>query len=71
MTKYFGLSNLEDGIIIKMVELSLREKRLQVWRVLLVFYYFVVRGSILDVLRCLFYIQLEMSSRVLGIQVWS
>ena len=71
MTKYFGLSNLEDGIIIKMVELSLREKRLQVWRVSLVFYYFVVRGSILDVLRCLFYIQLEMSSRVLGIQVWS
>ena len=70
MTKYFGLSNLEDGIIIKMVELSLREKRLQVWRVLLVFYYFVVRGSILDVLRCLFYIQLEMSSRVLGIHVW-
>ena len=36
VTKYFGLSNLEDGIIIEMVELSLREKKLQVWRVLFV-----------------------------------
>lgn len=30
VTKYFGVSNLEDGIIIEIVELSLREKRLQV-----------------------------------------
>lgn len=65
MTKYFGLSNLKDGITIEVEKTAGG-----VGFIYLFVYYFVEKSSILDVLRCLFWTQLEMSNRLLGIQVW-